>query len=85
MSTHQSVFCIPFPPSRRFRAAPRLLGRARHEIAAVIAAPKFGSTGVLVLPRGDLERLAPIGTRHHLPLNFEEAITGFGRSVTRAR
>jgi beta-alanine--pyruvate transaminase len=48
-------------------------------IAAVIVEPLAGSTGVLVPPRGYLERLREICTRHGILLVFDEVITGFGR------
>ncbi|HEY6452774.1 MAG TPA: aspartate aminotransferase family protein [Steroidobacteraceae bacterium] len=48
-------------------------------IAAVIVEPLAGSAGVLVPPRGYLERLHAICARHHLLLIFDEVITGFGR------
>ena len=48
-------------------------------IAAVMVEPVAGSTGVLVPPRGYLERLREICTRHGILLIFDEVITGFGR------
>jgi beta-alanine--pyruvate transaminase len=48
-------------------------------IAAVMVEPVAGSAGVLVPPRGYLERLREICTRHGILLIFDEVITGFGR------
>jgi beta-alanine--pyruvate transaminase len=48
-------------------------------IAAVVVEPLAGSTGVLVPPRGYLQRLRTICDRHGLLLVFDEVITGFGR------
>ncbi|WP_375456249.1 aspartate aminotransferase family protein [uncultured Methylobacterium sp.] len=48
-------------------------------IAAAIVEPVAGSTGVLVPPKGYLERLRDICTRHGILLIFDEVITGFGR------
>src|SRR3546814_14966103 len=48
-------------------------------IAAVIVEPVAGSTGVLLPPRGYLERLRDIATRHGILLIFDEVIPGFGQ------
>lgn len=48
-------------------------------IAAVIVEPVAGSTGVLVPPKGYLERLREITKRHGIVLIFDEVITAFGR------
>ncbi|MBV9698359.1 MAG: aspartate aminotransferase family protein [Gammaproteobacteria bacterium] len=49
-------------------------------IAAVIVEPIACSTGVLVPPRGYLQRLREICTRHGILLILDEVITGFGRT-----
>ena len=48
-------------------------------IAAVIVEPMAGSTGVLIPPRGYLQRLRDITRKHGILLIFDEVITAFGR------
>jgi beta-alanine--pyruvate transaminase len=49
-------------------------------IAAVIVEPIAGSTGVLVPPKGYLQKLRELCTKHGILLIFDEVITGFGRT-----
>ncbi|MDP6566694.1 MAG: aspartate aminotransferase family protein [Alphaproteobacteria bacterium] len=51
-------------------------------IAAVIVEPMAGSTGVLVPPKGYLQRLREITEKYGILLIFDEVITGFGRLGT---
>ncbi|WP_313059142.1 aspartate aminotransferase family protein [Agrobacterium cavarae] len=48
-------------------------------IAAVIVEPMSGSAGVILPPKGYLERLRAIADKHGILVIFDEVITGFGR------
>ncbi|MBA2112879.1 aminotransferase class III-fold pyridoxal phosphate-dependent enzyme [Bremerella alba] len=51
-------------------------------IAAVVVEPIVGSVGILVPPKGYLQRLRQIANQHGILLIFDEVITGFGRTGT---
>lgn len=48
-------------------------------IAAVIVEPMSGSAGVILPPKGYLQRLREITSKHGILLIFDEVITGYGR------
>jgi len=48
-------------------------------VAALIVEPVQGSTGVILPPKGYLQKLRAICDRHGILLIFDEVITGFGR------
>ncbi|MEC4727353.1 aspartate aminotransferase family protein [Shewanella sp. D64] len=50
-----------------------------ENIAAVIVEPMSGSAGVILPPKGYLQRLREITKKHGILLIFDEVITGFGR------
>lgn len=70
-------------PEHGAELADRLLDLiALHDasnIAAVIVEPFSGSAGIVVPPKGYLQRLREICTAHDILLIFDEVITGFGR------
>ncbi|MGV8455714.1 aminotransferase class III-fold pyridoxal phosphate-dependent enzyme, partial [Pseudomonas aeruginosa] len=49
-----------------------------ENIAAVIVEPMSGSAGVVLPPKGYLQRLREITRKHGILLIFAEVITGFG-------
>ena len=51
-------------------------------IADVIVEPMAGSAGVLIPPKGYLDKLAATCRKHGILLIFDEVITGFGRLGT---
>jgi beta-alanine--pyruvate transaminase len=64
-------------------ALERLVGlHDASTIAAVIVEPMAGSTGVLIPPKGYLQKLRAICDKYGILLIFDEVITGFGRLGT---
>ncbi|MCM2397269.1 aspartate aminotransferase family protein [Rhizobium sp. S95] len=51
-------------------------------IAAVIVEPMSGSAGVILPPKGYLERIRAIADKYGILVIFDEVITGFGRLGT---
>ncbi|EPE94809.1 aspartate aminotransferase family protein [Rhizobium grahamii] len=51
-------------------------------IAAVIVEPMSGSAGVILPPKGYLERIRAIADKYGIVVIFDEVITGFGRLGT---
>ena len=49
-------------------------------IAAVIIEPMSGSAGVIIPPKGYLQRLRDLCNENEILLIFDEVITGFGRA-----
>jgi beta-alanine--pyruvate transaminase len=71
-------------PERGAELADELLDLiALHDasnIAALIVEPFSGSAGVVVPPKGYLQKLREICAKHEILLIFDEVITGFGRA-----
>lgn len=57
----------------------RILLHDADNVAAVIIEPVAGSTGVLLPPKGYLERVREICTKYDVLLIMDEVITGWGR------
>ena len=78
-----NAFSRGMPPNGLELADELLKLIALHDasnIAAVIVEPFSGSAGVVIPPRGYLQRLRDICTANNILLIFDEVITGFGRT-----
>ncbi|MFS2327261.1 aspartate aminotransferase family protein [Brucella sp. H1_1004] len=53
-----------------------------EKIAAVIVEPMSGSAGVILPPKGYLERIRATADKHGILVIYDEVITGFGRLGT---
>lgn len=53
-----------------------------EKVAAIIVEPMSGSAGVVLPPKGYLEKLRATADKHGILLIFDEVITGFGRLGT---
>lgn len=53
-----------------------------EKIAAIIVEPMSGSAGVILPPKGYLERIRATADKHGILVIFDEVITGFGRLGT---
>jgi len=73
--------CAPDDPAMVTweRSTRELYAAHAGEIAAVIVEPMSGSAGVIIPPKGYLQRLRDICTANNILLIFDEVITGFGR------
>ena len=78
-----NAFSRGMPPNGLELADELLKLIALHDasnIAAVIVEPFSGSGGVVIPPKGYLQRLRDICTANNILLIFDEVITGFGRT-----
>ena len=79
----QNLMQPNFPPHGGIERADDVLAiiekHGRDAIAAVIMEPVSGSAGVLVPPKGYLQRVNEICQSHDIPLILDEVITAFGR------
>ena len=84
-----SPYCYRCPLDRRFPACKltcaeevgRILGRSRHEIAAVVIEPLVqAAAGMIVSPPGYLGRISSLCKQYNVLLVVDEVATGFGRT-----